>query len=351
MLFASLILWTSLASAAPLATLPGRAVTVLPCTSDPDDACWQEARVLERFAPDRRVAEPAVEADLRLAWRDGAVLLRVGALPPHTEVELTLHSTHDWVPRTAEIVRGSSGVLVLEHSSPIGAPGEERAVELTLFEDRGEEPPLGRTWTPAGPAHAGEAFQALFTHQVSAELPLRASLDGAVLDLVVPGASEVHLKLLTDWPSSHRGKMYPADWSEGVVGDRLSVSAGEPGWYEITARARDDQGSLTGLRAWRTWLLPPPPATVGLGELTPGANHDIALVLEDLLDQGADVGLVIHHQDVGCAHGSPSSLAMRVGRPRAVRVGPWAQSPTGRSRRVRQSFRRRSTLARRAGGR
>src|SRR5688572_14223480 len=135
------------AQAATLPTMPGRAVVILPCDAEPAAPCWDQATKLERFAPQTRVLAAPLVADVRLASKEGKLLVRVGALPADTTLEVSVSGAALAAASSTRIDR--AGVITL----PLGKveKGEPRSLWMNLVSDG-----VTRPWAPAGPGELQE---------------------------------------------------------------------------------------------------------------------------------------------------------------------------------------------------
>lgn len=215
----ALLLLLPLALAAEL--LPGRALTLPPCTPDPDDACWASAPRLQRFvAPRGLPATAPLGADLRLAHDgDGALLVRADALPPAAdEVEVFFGETH---------ARVGAGISVV----PVGPRAGAVQGQVRLL---GAASPL--VWAPSGDPYADEGFPILLADAPALGMPIElVRLDAASLEVIAPGADQLLVtREQADWPRARRG--VPDAW-QAAGRDRVSVARPmDPGWYRVEAR-------------------------------------------------------------------------------------------------------------------
>lgn len=203
-----------LSAAFAAALLPGRAVTAPPCVTD---GCWSAVPHLRRFVPPHGLLSAPAAADIQLAHAEGALLVRVSALPPDTQVELLLPSGHALL---------GEGTHRLELAPSAGL----LSLGLRLL---GPDGPL--VWSPSGTAYAGERFPLLLADGPALGMPLElVRLDAQALVLQAPGADRLTVtREQPAWPARRRG--VPDAWS-ATGRDRVDTAPPpEPGWYRAEA--------------------------------------------------------------------------------------------------------------------
>lgn len=147
------------ASAAPVA---GRSLVAAPCLAPADANCAPAAAL--RFAPAVGVDADALHADVGVGWVAAGLVVRIEALPPDHQLEVTLSpaappGVDGGLPATSSVTLKTVGNSVVVVPAPAEA-GEVRALRLLLVEDRTaagptaaspSDPPVVRAWAPTGP--------------------------------------------------------------------------------------------------------------------------------------------------------------------------------------------------------
>jgi len=104
----------SLAHAATVPTLPGRALVLPRCRPDPSAACWESAPVADRFAEVPALGGETREATVRLAWNKAGILVRVDTALSDTEaIEISVSKKATEKLATAWSGRFTAGVEIL----------------------------------------------------------------------------------------------------------------------------------------------------------------------------------------------------------------------------------------------
>lgn len=242
LLLAAALLGTVLASAP--ATLPGRSLTVLPCTTEPAAPCWEEATVLARFvAPPGTEAEPRT-VDVRLAWDASGLLVSARDLPEHAVLDLSLLPPGAAQEGRVEAAQVGPGVTAT--GLPV-APGQLQAarVQLVLREGPGSPAGVALPWTPAGPAELHRSFPLLAVQERGEPVAVELEDTPDGLALLAPGA-QLRLEDAGPAPGQHyRGSPLPLDLSGADV---LVLPPREtPGWLSLTATRAGADGGLEAL--------------------------------------------------------------------------------------------------------
>ena len=125
------MLLPSAALAQTLSLSPGRLIQAAPCEERPSARCWREAQVIQRFAGKKRSGLAAKTKDVRLAWDNGALLLRASGLTEGEHLEITVSKTDAEDFGTAQLFTARNGVA-RHRLRPAIVPGEVRAVRIVL---------------------------------------------------------------------------------------------------------------------------------------------------------------------------------------------------------------------------
>lgn len=194
---------------------------------------------------------------MRLAWADGALLVRVAGLPEGGSLELGLspRAEDDELRRLWPAELGA-GLHRLEVQPPL-APGTARALRLSA---RVPTPDGGLATLPWAPAGEGDPLRAGVLAVLEApapELGLTVSRGPDGLRAEAPGASRVRLRARPPVvPRGSRG--VPPPW-EATGEDRAAGLPPDPGWVSIEAEWHDPDGALIDVERQRLWWSPPPP--------------------------------------------------------------------------------------------
>ncbi len=225
--------------------LPDRAVVLPPCTSRAEDACWDDAPQLTRFAPPEGVLAPALTAAVRLAWTEEALLIRADDLPDGGRIEVSLGAPGGERARWSATVGAGLSVLPLDAGA-----GQLRPMWLHLLTPDGEGVLL-RPWSPIGAGDDQRPFPALLA--AAPALGFAAEVSDSLA--VAPGADVLTLtRILPEIPRSSRG--VPEPWSTTASGG-IPLSVPHTGWYRLEARWLES-GQPIDVAAWRVYLTAPP---------------------------------------------------------------------------------------------
>lgn len=244
------------AAAAAAVPQAGRAARALPCTADPEDACWGRTAQITRFAAP--LGEPGgdVQADVRLAWQDGALLVRVEGLPEGASLELGLapdagdDSLRALWP--AELQPGVSRVAV----QPPLAAGQRRGLRLSARVPTAAGGLAVLPWAPSGPGDPHHAALLATLPAPGPELGLSVGSGAGGIEASAPGASAVRLGAQpTPVPRGSRG--VPPPWAS-TGEDRASGTPPDPGWVTIDATWHAPDGALMDVAQARVWWSGPP---------------------------------------------------------------------------------------------
>lgn len=242
------------ASAAALPTVPGTAQVVGACQPDPAAACWSTATRLQRWAPDHGLLLPALELDVRVAHRDGALLVRTEGLPAGSRLELAVSpGTGEAPPKTSVLVAQPTDQAARVHNllpSPGLRPPQLRALRLSLIGADGSV----RAWAPAGPGDLTDpALLALAPGRPSPQPPLQVRLDDGHLHVSAAGATSLRVEQeRMAFPASSTS--IPPAWSASGA-DALAVHRPpDAGWYLVEALWRDAAQRPTWVERARVWL-------------------------------------------------------------------------------------------------
>ncbi len=261
------LLAASLAAPAPgggdaLALAPGRVVTVTPCLPDPTAPCWDEATPLARFAAEDAARRPPAEADVRLAWQDGRLLVRAATLPPgaHLEVSLT-RGTEDALDAPTSVLL-EAGIRAID-PIPVLTAGIPRRLRIHLrVPDDGGTTLL--TWAPDGRADlARPAWLLPVDVRPSARLSVSRRDDRLVLE--APGAERI--EIVQDRALRPRMRVgVPPAWSAAGSPPLLVDPPPVTGWFTVTAtwRRGDRITALAEGRLYHTATIDPPIPAAGI---------------------------------------------------------------------------------------
>lgn len=249
-------LWMfGLTSAQAVSPVPDRAVVVAPCAADIDAGCWEEATVLGRFAPELRDHGPTLQADVRLAHRDGALLVRAEGLPEGALVEVSVNRSMDQddtvrMPTYARYAAlDAAGVAVVDGSLEVGSVV---GVRVQLLWGEGPDR-LALPWAPGlGPGVLSQPFPVL----IAAEPGKSRAIDLSVTDTLVaeaPGAAR--LKVWRDTQTYPASSLIPEDWQVESVDMVSAPTPTIPGWYVFEAVWEED-GVTVDLVRRRAFLEP-----------------------------------------------------------------------------------------------
>ena len=247
--------------------LEGTAITASRCEPDPGAACWSAAQRLQRFAAEPEARLAPIQADVRLAWDDSGLLVRVGALPPGRTVELVVQRGTGVAETTAQVARFGEGV----HPFPLQPEpraSQLRGVLVSVVQQAGAEsaaPVSGRwVWTPAGDGDLTRPARLLLARKVHEVAEVQADLSDGRLTLraedVAGHAPWIELTWLRSQVQSW-AKGVPDPWQ--ATGESvLDVEAPpERGWYQLEATWRDSDARPVAQRRGLVWLpggTPPP---------------------------------------------------------------------------------------------
>lgn len=253
----ALLMLAAAATATPRA-IEDAALAIAPCVEDPGAECWQDARVLRRFAGERRMLLAPVEAELRLAHDRGDLLVRSADLPPDTTVEISLNREPDkdhtiTYPSLASYGEAGPGVQRMSVDPPLQS-GELRGLRVMLSTRPEGEVPVLRSWAPHGPGDLARPAPLLVAEADSPELELALSASAEGWTIEVPGATVLELERLPHNPASASIDDLPVSLES--TGETLEV-AGPPrsGWYAIRARVEEDDRVLA-MAQWRVYARP-----------------------------------------------------------------------------------------------
>jgi hypothetical protein len=231
------------------------------CAPDPAAPCWAEAPALRRFAPGPRLLVGPAEGELRVAWDDDGLLVKIDALPTGARAEAALgpaagrgRAPSDELARAAAARRGAPGVL------RVGAPargGERRALWINLDVPTPDGGRAALPWAPSGPGDPSRPIQAWLADGPPVDLPWELDRSAQGWTLLAPGATRVSLiHEAVEVPSASRG--VPPPWQVDGV-DRVVAAPPDTGWIRAEAEWRDAAGQLVLLRGARIWSEPGAP--------------------------------------------------------------------------------------------
>lgn len=249
------MLLTAPADGAPL---PGRAARALPCTMQADAACWEDTARLMRFAAPLGEPGGSLAADVRLAWQDGALLVRVGDLPEGASLEIGVAPSADsdalrllW---PAELGVGLHRVEV----EPMVRAGDLRALRMAARLPTRDGGLALLPWSPAGPGDPHHAGALAVLDAPGPELGLSISAGDTGIEAAAPGATQVRIRARRiPVPRGSRG--VPPPW-EATGEDRAAGTPPASGWVSVDATWHDPNGMLIDLARERLWYTAPTPA-------------------------------------------------------------------------------------------
>lgn len=238
------------------ATVPGRSLTLLPCTPEAEAACWEEARPLVRFAAPPGTEEAPREVDVRLAWSASGLLVHARDLPEHAVLDLSLQPAEE--ARSSRAAAAQVGPGLTETGLAL-EPGRlyDARVQLVLREGRESPAGVALPWTPTGPPQLHRSFPLLAVHELGEPLGVELADTDDGLAIFSPGA-RLHLEEAGPAPGPHyRGSPKPLDLSGE---DALVLPhRDEPGWLALTATRAGAQGRLEALEVRLLHHTPPAP--------------------------------------------------------------------------------------------
>jgi len=248
------------------AEVPGPFAVASVCGVDPDDACWDDAPVLARFAPAPGLLEATATADVRLAWHEDGLLVRIDTLPSDSWVEVGLARKAGDVrlSRAEPGVFKTPGVHLLRPGVPLEA-GEVRRLWLTLVTRDGAGAVV-RPWAPAGPADPDHPARVLFAELPAPGLPLELSRTDTEWRLGAAAGDELRLTHLRPAIPGVRAEM-PDPWAVTGQGELATPVPEVWGWVEAAAVWRDADGVAVDLQSIRAWSEPAGPPDVSADSL------------------------------------------------------------------------------------
>jgi hypothetical protein len=218
------------------------------CATDATAACWDQTDRLSTFAAATGTWASGATLDVRLAHRDGALLVRAAGLPEGAVVELVVAGAKN-PAETNDVLRVSEGVSRHALRVPV-RPGDERIVRAHLLRADGAV----LVWSGPGPALLGGSPPVAFRERVAKHAPPRVAEEGGRVVVEADGAEITVQALDLDLPSTGQ-----TPWSVTSI-DRLAAEApGAGGWADVVLRWPD------GLDAYRVYLSPAPAGEVVLG--------------------------------------------------------------------------------------
>ena len=237
-------------------SLPGRVAIALPCTAEAQADCWTAAPRIQRFAPPFGESGTPFEADVRVAWQDDALLVRVEGLPEGASLELGLapreedDSLRDLWP--AELGPGVHRLAVV----PPLESGTARALRLSARVPSADGGLDVLPWAPVGDGDVHHAGLLAVLEDPAPSLGLSVTRTEQGIMAKAPGATRVRLDARRNVvPTGSRG--VPPPWrAEGE--DRASGAPPDAGWVDIEAIWHDPQGKVIDIDRQRTWWTPPP---------------------------------------------------------------------------------------------
>nr|HCH64617.1 hypothetical protein [Deltaproteobacteria bacterium] len=277
-------------------SVPGLSRVVVRCSDVASDACWSQARPLERFAAAPALHLSPVQADVRLGWDDEGLLVRVDAMPPDStlEVGLALKAGSTSLSRATPLAIDSLGVHRLVPERPLKV-GEIRRLWISVVVPDGD----GRAalpWAPVGRAMPSHAARILLAEQPGPGLPVELRTGTPDWYWSAIGGDEVRLAhLRSAYPRASRG--VPPAWSASGSSSVQVDAVPDWGWVEAVAVWRDPDGVPVDLVARRVWSEPSGPS--GVSAEAPFFPPPKALLVE------SDV-FRLPPEPVICAGGVPS---------------------------------------------
>ena len=232
--------------AAPLPVAPGRGLAIGPCTAEAAAPCWGRASAMTRFeAPLGSLLAPR-EVAVRLAWQDGALLVRAEGLEGEEAVEITLFAAVEPDPLESWTLRVAGGFHSVALPIPLEA-GQLRAAQILLVEQLAGDV---RAWNPSGPVDLIRPFPlAVVAGDPS---PIRLSARSAEGGLLLDAGSGVDLQIHSWFEAvDEREKGGLVEWGERGPSPLQTSPLPEAGWVEVVGVKRDPGGAPLGVGAWR----------------------------------------------------------------------------------------------------
>ena len=242
------------ALAGPLPTVPGSAEVIGACSPDPAAPCWAEATSMRRWAPDHGLLLPPLALDVRIAHRDGALLVRTEGLPVGSRLEIALSPGVGELPAKTSVLEArptSPGAEVQAlRPTPALRPPQLRAVRLSLIGADGGV----WAWAPAGPGDLTDAaLLVLVPGRPSPQPTVAVSLDSGRLHLSAPGSTTLRVEQdRMAFPASSTA--IPPAWSASGAGTVDVERPPDAGWYQVEALWRDQAERPTWVERSRVWL-------------------------------------------------------------------------------------------------